>query len=104
MRMGFLGKKPATSKPKGYADLYKAEFDRQERADLKRQVIADVKQARKTPEDLRRERREKIIKGADTAIKAKDRAYKNIGGSISIRKDALSKARGVGKGHPLFRR
>src|ERR1700754_2875254 len=74
-----------------YKEAYDKEMARHQKRALGAQVRADVTLARKTKEDIRREQRTKAFEAAKDVVGRKDKAYKNLGGKISIRKDALGR-------------
>lgn len=93
--MSFLSAKQP--KPRGYRQLYREEVKAQTAADIKRQVRDDVKRERRTPEERRARIKKQALDDAGASVQAKDKFFKNAGGGITIRKDALSRLRSLGK-------
>jgi hypothetical protein len=73
-----------------YTAEYKKEFLRQEQRAVREQARKDVTMARKTKAQLVRENAEVVDRGSR-------RFYKNVGGSLSVRKDALSRLKRIGR-------
>lgn len=73
-----------------YRSAYREEVKRQRDAALRDSVRSDVFEARKT-------RRERVADAYDPGVRGKQRLYKNVGGRLSVRDDALSRLKRIGR-------